>query len=291
MHPQEAAPDAAFAQPFAGGGPLAVCPVTRLQSSLPLTLLAVCVLVAGCSGPSPGPGTPTTAPATTQGPGVVCSASPAQTEGPYFVEGEAARSDVRDEGSLPGGANGQDADDAALDDAPQQADLRIARDGVVQKGTALKLTLTVSRLVAGACAPLAGARVDVWHANATGVYSGVAQMGTAGRNFLRGYQVTDPDGKVSFTTIYPGWYPGRAIHIHVKIRTTDGGQTKDFTSQLYFPDAVNDEAMSRSPYVFRGPPSTSNTEDSIYLSGGPRLVVDTSKDGFGYAGVKQLIVT
>jgi protocatechuate 3,4-dioxygenase beta subunit len=99
-------------------------------------------------------------------------------------------------------------------------------------------------VVGGACVPLAGATVDVWQCDAVGAYSDVADRGfnTRGQNFLRGYQVTDANGLAGFTTLYPGWYQGRATHIHFKIRgTASSGGTYEFTSHGYaatFPIAL-----------------------------------------------------
>ncbi len=86
-----------------------------------------------------------------------------------------------------------------------------------------------------------GAIVDIWHCDAAGVYSDATDPGfnTVGKKFLRGYQVTDANGGVQFTTIYPGWYRGRTVHIHFKVRAkAKSGQSYEFTSQLYFDDAI-----------------------------------------------------
>ena len=122
-----------------------------------------------------------------------CVVRPELTEGPFFVDEQLNRSDIR---SDPG-------------------------DGTVRPGVPLRLALRVSRLTRGACAPLPGAMVDLWHCDAIGVYSGVQDPGgsTVGKKFLRGFQTTDGEGLARFTTIYPGAYRGRAVHIHFKIRS------------------------------------------------------------------------
>ena len=122
-----------------------------------------------------------------------CIARPEQTEGPYFVDEALDRSDIRSDPA----------------------------DGSVTPGARLDLTLNVSRIAKGACVPLAGAIVDLWHCDALGVYSDVRDphFDTTGKKFLRGFQATDTNGAARFTTIYPGWYPGRAVHIHFKVRT------------------------------------------------------------------------
>jgi len=144
--------------------------------------------------------------------------APQQIEGPYFVDGMSNRSDIRSDTS----------------------------DGSVQEGIPLRLVLNVYGIDGndgkgiGSCTPLSGAKVDIWHANSQGVYSGVQDAGTGGNDFLRGYQVTDDNGTVQFTTIYPGWYQGRAIHIHVKVRTFEGSnETLEWTSQFYLNNSIN----------------------------------------------------
>ena len=111
-----------------------------------------------------------------------------------------------------------------MDAKLNRSDIRSdAASGEVKEGAPLDLVLAVSALRAGGCAPLAGAHVDIWHCVATGVYSGVEDPGykTVGQTFLRGYQLTDDAGEVRFRTIYPGWYPGRAVHIHFKTALRD----------------------------------------------------------------------
>ncbi len=151
-----------------------------------------------------------------------CVARPALTEGPYFVDEKLNRSDIRSDPS----------------------------DGSVRQGALLALTFRVSQLT-NACAPLGGASVDVWHCDAAGVYSDVSDPGfsTVGKKFLRGYQVTDSSGVAKFTTIYPGWYQGRAVHIHFKIRShTGSGSAYEFTSQLFFDDNITDQVYTQAPY-------------------------------------------
>src|SRR5215510_3577271 len=141
-----------------------------------------------------------------------CIAQPEQTEGPYFVDEALERSDIR----------------------------RDPASGRISAGAPLALQFVLSRVTpSGACAVLPGAQVDIWHCDALGVYSDVEDRdsNTRGERFLRGYQISDERGVVRFTTIYPGWYRGRAVHIHVKVRVKAGNTlTDEFTSQLYFPD-------------------------------------------------------
>lgn len=187
-----------------------------------------------------------------------CVARPALTEGPFFVDDRLERSDIR----------------------PDPA------DGSVTPGTPLGLTLRVSRLHGGACTPLAGAMVDLWHCDALGVYSDAAGpgAGTKGKKFLRGYQLTDGEGLARFTTIYPGWYPGRAVHIHFKVRSAaGGGRAHEFTSQLFFDDSLTDQVHARPPYAARGLRRVRNPSDGIYRDAGAQLTLTPTPAGAGYA--------
>src|SRR5204862_5512534 len=176
---------------------------------------------------------------------------------PYLVDGKLNRSDIRAD---PG-------------------------DGSVQPGTPVSLTMVVVR-ADGNCAPVAGAVVDIWHANAAGKYSDVGSEGTSGKKYLRGLQVSDANGRVTFTTIFPGWYEGRAVHIHFKIRIFDGtSQTYAFTSQLFFDPSTASAVYATGVYAARGNATTPNTQDGIYGSDGSKLVVTLASDGNGgYAG-------
>ncbi|MGH7414490.1 MAG: intradiol ring-cleavage dioxygenase [Candidatus Rokuibacteriota bacterium] len=185
-----------------------------------------------------------------------CVARPELTEGPYFVDEQLDRSDIRSDPT----------------------------DGSVRPGAPLRLALRVSRLTRGACAPLPGATVDLWHCDALGVYSGVQDPGgsTLGRKFLRGYQTTDRDGLARFTTSYPGAYRGRAVHIHFKIRSAaGGGRVHDFTSQLFFDDALSDQVFAQPPYA--GGQRVRNARDGIYRSAGAQLTLAVAPTASGYA--------
>lgn len=189
-----------------------------------------------------------------------CIARPAMTEGPYFVDLMLNRSDIRSD--------------------PDTGD--------VKAGAPLLLTFRVSEIGSSACTPLAGALVDVWHCDADGVYSGVTDRSfdTKGQKWLRGYQVTDENGTAAFTTIYPGWYPGRTIHIHFKVRTApDAAQGHEFTSQLFFDDALSDQVLSQPPYSARGYRTVLNGQDRIYSD---QLLLDVTPAAPGYAATFDL---
>jgi protocatechuate 3,4-dioxygenase beta subunit len=188
------------------------------------------------------------------GNGAGCVVRPAMTEGPYFVDEKLNRSDIRSDPA----------------------------DNSVQEGVPLLLTFHVSSIANNTCSPLANAQVDVWHCNALGVYSDVS--GSQGKKFLRGYQVTDANGTASFTTIYPGWYPGRAVHIHFKIRVTSPeNQAYEFTSQLFFDDDLSDTVFTQQPYSQKGQQRTRNASDGIYQNGGDQLTLTPTQTDSGYA--------
>ena len=137
-----------------------------------------------------------------------------------------------------------------------------------------------------ACSPLASAIVDVWHCDALGVYSDVSDpsFNTSGKKFLCGYQVTGSDGVARFTTIYPGWYQGRTVHVHFKIRSAaSAGSAYEFTSQLFFDDSLTDQVHASEPYASKGQRTLRNSGDGIYNGGGSQLVLAVTGTADGYA--------
>ena len=168
-----------------------------------------------------------------------CVLTPEQTEGPYYIPNEKVRRNIT-EG---------------------------------RPGTALTLRLSV--VDASTCRPIKGAAVDIWHADAVGVYSGV--QGNTG-TFMRGIQRTDAHGVAHFTTVYPGWYTGRAVHIHVKVHL--GGNVVH-TGQLYFPDAMTDAVYKKSPYSSRPNRDVRNADDSVYRNGGKKSLMGVKKNSAG----------
>lgn len=166
----------------------------------------------------------------------VCSITPETTQGPYY-----------------------------FDPALERAEITEGRQGV-----ALTVRLQV---VDEACAPIEGARVDLWHCDATGHYSGYPGQGdgrdvdTTGQKFLRGWQRTGKDGIVAFQTIYPGWYRGRTTHIHFKAFPSEGSE---MTGQMFFPDDLSEHIfLTRAPYNQRsGARDTMNADDGILRRAG-----------------------
>ena len=146
-------------------------------------------------------------------------------------------------------------------------------------GTPLLLHLTV--VDASTCRPIKGAAVDIWHADAGGVYSGESVENTAGRTFMRGIQRTNAHGLASFQTVYPGWYTGRTVHIHVKVHI--GGNVVH-TGQLFFHDSLTNAVYRKAPYTRRPNRDTRNATDSIYRNGGRKSLLTMRKHGAGYNG-------
>jgi len=172
---------------------------------------------------------------------VSCILTPEQTEGPYYIAGEKLRRNIT-EG---------------------------------RPGTSLLLRTFV--VDASTCRPIRNAAVDIWHADAGGVYSGFGD-GASSRTFMRGIQRTNAKGLALFRTVYPGWYQGRTVHIHVKVHV--GGNVLH-TGQLYFPDSVTDVAYRRAPYSSRPARNVRNSTDSIYRSGGSKSLLRVKKTSAG----------
>jgi protocatechuate 3,4-dioxygenase beta subunit len=172
---------------------------------------------------------------------VKCVLTPEQTEGPYYIANEKVRRNIT-EG---------------------------------KRGASLALRATV--VDASTCKPIKRASVDIWHCDAGGVYSGFGQ-GASNRTFLRGLQRTNVNGLAVLKTIYPGWYQGRTVHIHVKVHI--GGNVVH-TGQLYFPDTLTDKVYRKAPYSARPGRTTRNANDSVYVNGGKNSMVSVHADGAG----------
>lgn len=188
-----------------------------------------------------------------------CVRRPEQIEGPYYIEEALQRSDIRSDPT----------------------------DGSIRPGVPLRLIFQVSRDDKRGCTPLPEAVVHVWQCDALGVYSDVRDRNfdTRGKKFLRGHQLTNERGIVEFMTIYPGWYPGRTVHIHFKIRTDPNGpKGREFTSQLYFDDQLTDEIHRLPPYNAKGSRTTTNATDLVFRRRGNQLLLPLTRDGQGYRG-------
>jgi len=176
-----------------------------------------------------------------------CIVRPQLTEGPFYVDINTIRSDIRED----------------------------------RKGVLLEINFKVQRISKNTCSALKDALVDVWHADANGNYSGVGNL--SNDKFLRGIQSTDGDGNASFTTIYPGWYYGRTPHIHFKVRSSETSNSAyEFTSQLFFEDGISEKVYKRAPYNSRGIINMPNSSDYIYRRGGQDMLLAVSETDRGY---------
>jgi protocatechuate 3,4-dioxygenase beta subunit len=184
-------------------------------------------------------------PAAVKSGAVACVLTPEQTEGPYYIPDEKLRRNIT-EG---------------------------------RPGTPLILRLAV--VDASTCKPIKRAAVDIWHCDASGTYSGFGR-GSGNRTFMRGIQKTDASGIATFRTIYPGWYQGRTVHIHVKVHLRGNVV---HTGQLYFPDSLTDTVYRRSPYSKRSHRTTRNADDFVFANGGKRSMLRLrNRRAGGYVG-------
>ncbi|HEY5712103.1 MAG TPA: intradiol ring-cleavage dioxygenase [Allosphingosinicella sp.] len=178
--------------------------------------------------------------------GTACPVTPRQTQGPFYF------------------------------------DPRLVRQDLAEGKPGVPLVLRLQIVEAGACAPVPRARVDLWHCDASGVYSGYDSERSNGQRWLRGTQFADADGVVAFRTLYPGWYEGRAPHIHVKAMLPDG---RELVSQLYFPDALSDQLYAEGVYAGRAGRRLRNREDGIFRElDGQAPIAEIARVAQGLAG-------
>ncbi len=152
-------------------------------------------------------------------------------------------------------------------------------------GIALLINITVENKNNN-CSPLAGAIVDVWHCDKDGNYSeyggtGMQQTDYTTVHFLRGRQTTDVNGNVSFISIYPGWYQGRAPHVHVEVLNSSG--TSLLVTQIAFPEDISSKVYSSTSYASHGQSDTSNTNDNVFsdsLSSELATITGNLTDGY-----------
>jgi protocatechuate 3,4-dioxygenase beta subunit len=241
--------------PAQSGSGATAAPATAAASAAPTTAAATSVPKAEAATAVAMQGNPTVPATAAAGDSTVvaangasvpaCVVRPEVTEGPYYVAEDLVRSDIRED----------------------------------RQGTLLALTFNVSQIGNSSCTPLQGATVEIWHCDAAGQYSDVSDPGfnTKGQKWLRGAQVTDANGQAMFTTIYPGWYSSRAVHIHFKVHPT---ASTVFTSQLFFDDTLSDQVFMQAPYASKGQRDTLNSKDSIYKD---TLLLTVNKTDQSYA--------
>ncbi|MGP3914134.1 dioxygenase family protein [Nonomuraea sp. 10N515B] len=198
-----------------------------------------------------------------------CTVTPARSKGPFYLDADMIRSDIRDN----------------------------------KPGVRLRLAIKVQD--SETCQPLPGSVVDIWQCDASGLYSGGERGSmiehvesrqitrdrawpdmtpTDDKRYLRGAQVTDGEGVVEFTTIWPGWYPGRTVHIHAMVLI---GGSRLLTTQLMFEETLNWKVLSQAPYAQHIGRDTYNTGDFYYDH---RLQLTVVEDGDGYWGAIILSV-
>lgn len=227
-------------------------PLTRRQAMALFGASSAAIALGACGGDSPTAPTTTTTTTTTPGTGTTnatCAVTPSETIGPYPSLTDLVRSDVRDG----------------------------------KAGTLLTLTIKVVN-VNNACAAVANANVEIWHCDVAGNYS---QYGTQVREtYLRGIQTTNSGGEVTFTTIYPGWYQGRATHIHVEV-TINGASVK--VTQIAFPENLNNLVHTSGVYASRGTNPTTNAADGIFADSlSSEIVTPTGDPTNGYTALFQV---
>lgn len=191
---------------------------------------------------------------------LLCGVAPSMTEGPYWVDEGLNRFDIT---------------------------TNTTRSSVLE-GLPFNLNLQVFNTSNSACSEtvVPNVQLDIWHADTSGEYSdasGNGQTSTIGQTFLRGYQVSNSEGVVNFKSIYPGWYTGRATHIHLRARTYDsnGNNTYDFTTQLFFDDTTTDTVYATAPYNTRGNRDTRNSTDMHYLGVDSPLLLNLTENSDG----------
>ncbi|MGW3123693.1 intradiol ring-cleavage dioxygenase [Streptomyces sp. NPDC001107] len=172
-------------------------------------------------------------------------------------------------------------------EGPYYLDLETVRKDITEGKAGVPLTLRVKVIDTATCSALPGTAVDIWHCDALGIYSGyVAGGSTPDTTFLRGVQLTDSTGVAEFTTVYPGWYVGRALHIHVKTHvggTVANGKYRgghvSHTGQLYFPETYNSRVAALAPYRNNTATRTLNARDGIYRNGGSSTLLTLTQVG------------
>ena len=227
----------------------------KFIKSLLLGATAVPILVEACnkSNDASSGSTSSTTDSTSTGSTTTstdCSATPSETAGPYPYD--------------------------------LSSNSAIFRTDITEGKTGIPLTLTLTIVNSNnSCAVISGARVDIWHCDKDGYYSEYSEPGylgtqdNTGKTFLRGIQLTDTNGQVKFTTIYPGWYTGRVTHIHMEIFVNS---VLKLTSQVAFPDSLNTTVYNTSLYSAHGQNSIVNSKDQVFSDSYSSELVTISGD-------------
>ena len=225
--------------------------------------------ILGCGGGSDGdtstgtttttPATGTTTPVTTTTPTGSCSVIPEETGGPYPADGT--------------NSNASGVVNVLTQSGVVRSDIRSSFNGAT--GTAAGIPLTIKLQIVnvnGSCATLEGFAVYLWHCDRDGNYS-LYSSGVTTQNYLRGVQVSDSSGNVSFTSVYPGCYSGRVPHVHFEVYRTLAAATSASnrlkTSQFAFPDAASNAVYATTGYSasVRNMAAISLATDNVFSDG------------------------
>jgi protocatechuate 3,4-dioxygenase beta subunit len=181
------------------------------------------------------------------------------------------------------------ADDACIltpqsEEGPYYLDPKLVRADIAEGRPGVPLALRLRVIEAGSCTPIAGARVDIWHCDARGIYSAFPGQGDShnidhtGKTFLRGTQMVDGNGWGTFKTIYPGWYAGRATHIHFKVFLDE---RTVLTGQTFFPEALNE-------YIYGNVPDyTKRPQQRLVINANDRVAMESDPEHKAYCAVKE----
>lgn len=167
---------------------------------------------------------------------------------------------------------------------PYYLDPKLVRADIAEDRTGVPLQLRLRVIEAGPCTPIAGARVDIWHCDAHGIYSGYPgqsdnhKVDQTGKTFLRGTQMADAAGWAGFRTIYPGWYAGRATHIHFRVFVDDATV---LTGQTFFPEALNEFIYTNVPDY------TGRPKQRLVINANDRVATDADPDHRAYCAIKE----
>jgi protocatechuate 3,4-dioxygenase beta subunit len=181
------------------------------------------------------------------------------------------------------------ADDACIltpqsEEGPYYLDPKLVRADIAEGRPGVPLALRLRVIEAGSCTPIAGARVDIWHCDARGIYSAFPGQGDShnidhtGKTFLRGTQMVDGNGWGTFKTIYPGWYAGRATHIHFKVFLDE---RTVLTGQTFFPEALNEYIYGNVPDYAKRP------QQRLVINANDRVAMESDPEHKAYCAVKE----
>lgn len=181
--------------------------------------------------------------------------------------------------------NGQGATTPSETAGPYPSVVSIVRSDIRDNRTGVPLNLAIKVVnVNNGCAAVSGANVEIWHCDVAGNYSEYGSQTT--QTYLRGIQTTDASGQVNFTTIYPGWYQGRATHIHIEVKVNSRSVK---VTHIAFPESINNSVYASGAYASRAANPTSNLSDGIFADSlAAELVTPSGNPSSGYSASCQI---